>query len=73
LQYFGLIIHSFSAVWFLLLMRAHGSCPPPADAREYVEAGNACNNLDLKAPEAAAAWVSLSAAAAILWGFVVVG
>ncbi len=52
--------------------RAH-SCPPPSDAREYVEAGNPCNNLELKAPEAAGSWVRVSAAAAALWLVVVVG
>ena len=34
----------------------------------YVEAGNACNNLDLKAPEGAASWAALSIAVVVLWG-----
>jgi hypothetical protein len=42
------------------------SCPPPADSREYVEAGNACNNLELKAPEAAASWLSSTVLVAVL-------
>jgi hypothetical protein len=38
----------------------------------YVEAGNPCNNLDLKAPEGAASWATLSLAVVVLWGLALV-